>query len=211
MPAPRRCARTFRPPNRGELAGLLWRKGRKKEAVAAARFVRQLWPQKPRWFADGYAIWVLQQAGLRDEAAAYAAQLLKDLPETNSHRGLVLAAVGRFGDALPYLERSGLMTQWSLFWAPMWDPFRDDPRFLQLLAKLGCAEEYKIARETLARMLKEQAAGGGGRKTGDGEQAAAPKNDRRETLNAQRLTLNVQWGNRPSLVGRPTIEPSVEC
>ena len=40
----------------------------------------------------------------------------------------------------------------------MWDPWRDDPRFQQLMVKLGCVAEYKVARETLARMLKEQAA-----------------------------------------------------
>ena len=145
------------PPSRGDLASLLWQKGRKEEALTAARAVCQLWPQKPRWFADSNAIWVLQQAGQRDEAARYADQLLQNLPETNSHRGLVLAALEKFGEALPYLERSGVMSQRSLFWAPMWDPFRKDPQFAQLLVKLGCVEQYKVARETLTRMKKEGA------------------------------------------------------
>jgi len=38
----------------------------------------------------------------------------------------------------------------------MFDPYRDDPRFLQLLVKLNCVEEHKVARGTWARMLKEQ-------------------------------------------------------
>jgi hypothetical protein len=41
----------------------------------------------------------------------------------------------------------------------MWDPSRDDPRFQQLMVKLGCVEEYKVARVTLARMLKDLPAG----------------------------------------------------
>jgi hypothetical protein len=38
----------------------------------------------------------------------------------------------------------------------MWDPWREDPRFEQLMAHLGRAEEYKVARATLARMQQEQ-------------------------------------------------------
>ena len=38
----------------------------------------------------------------------------------------------------------------------IWDDVRDDPRFHRLLAKLGCAAEYRVGRETLARLLKER-------------------------------------------------------
>jgi hypothetical protein len=38
----------------------------------------------------------------------------------------------------------------------MFDPYRDDPRFQQILVKLNCVEEYKVARATLTRLLKEQ-------------------------------------------------------
>jgi tetratricopeptide (TPR) repeat protein len=140
------------PPERGVLAMAAWRHGRRDDALSAARLVRQLWPQPPRWFADVDAIWILGQAGLRDEANAHAMQLLKELPAANSHRGLVLAALGRFDEALPHLERSGVMTRRNLFWDPVFDRFRDDPRFPQLMVKLGCAVEYKTARETLQRM-----------------------------------------------------------
>ncbi len=146
------------PPNRGNDVVLLWQKGRKEEAVAVARSVRVLWPKKPRWFADANAIWVLQQAGLQRDAADYAGQLLKELPATSSHRGLVLAALGRFEEAVPHLERASVMTDRNLFWAPMWDPFRETPRFQQLLAKIGCVEEYKVARATLVRLQRESAA-----------------------------------------------------
>ena len=46
----------------------------------------------------------------------------------------------------------------SLYWAPMWDSLRDDVQFQRWLVTIGCAAEYKVARETQARMLKEQAA-----------------------------------------------------
>jgi serine/threonine-protein kinase len=144
------------PPSQGALASILWQKGRKDDAVEAARTIRRLWPQPPRWFADADAIWVLNQAGLHEEAADYAAQLLKELPATNSHRGLLLSALGRFAEAIPYLERAGVMSRRNLFWDPLFDPFRNDPRFAQLMAKLGWAAEYKVARETLARLQGNQ-------------------------------------------------------
>jgi uncharacterized protein YjiS (DUF1127 family) len=43
-----------------------------------------------------------------------------------------------------------------LYLDTMFDPYREDPHFQQLLVKLNCVEEYKRARETLARMLQEQ-------------------------------------------------------
>ena len=45
-----------------------------------------------------------------------------------------------------------------LYWEPMFDPIRDDPRFQQLMMKLGREAEYRVACETLARMVQEQAA-----------------------------------------------------
>ena len=74
-------------------------------------------------------------------------------------RGYVLCAMGNFEEGLAGLENAPTVVQGRLDWLPMLDPVRETPRFQQLLVKLGCAEEYKVARTTLARMLKEQAAG----------------------------------------------------
>jgi hypothetical protein len=44
-----------------------------------------------------------------------------------------------------------------VYWHPMWNPWRNNPRFVQMIAKFGRTEEYKTARETLARMQLERA------------------------------------------------------
>jgi hypothetical protein len=67
--------------------------------------------------------------------------------------------MGNFEEGLAGLENAPTVVQGRLYWLPMLDPVCDTPEFRQLLVKLGCAEKYKVARETLARMLKEQAAG----------------------------------------------------
>ncbi len=139
--------------------------GRRDEAVAAARVVERNPGQRPRWNSDSIAIRVLIQAGLRSEAEDYAARLFAAWPPDSPMRGLVLGALGRFDEALPFLERTNGAMKTDLYWDPMWDPWRDDPRFLQLMVKLNCADHYRVARATLARMLKEpksrNPAGGG--------------------------------------------------
>ncbi len=144
--------------NLGNRARILAALGRQDEAVATARMIGKDFQKGPRRDADVSAIWVLRQAGLQAEAAAYVENYFKALPEQSPQRGFVFGALGRFEEAQPFLEKAATVTRRRLFWDAMWDPYRDDPRFHQLLAKLGCAEEYKVARETLARMLKEQAA-----------------------------------------------------
>ena len=70
----------------------------------------------------------------------------------------MLGALGRFEEASPFLAHSPSPTSRELFWNKIWDPWRDDPRFTQLISKRGHTAEYKVARETLARMLKEREA-----------------------------------------------------
>ncbi|MSU51487.1 MAG: TIR domain-containing protein, partial [Opitutus sp.] len=108
-------------PNLGHQARLLFALGRKPEAIETARLVRQHRERTPRRDADSLSIWVLCQAGLRDEAAAHADEYLKTLPETSQQRGFVLGALGRFDEALPYLEQTPPVVWRRLFWDPMWD------------------------------------------------------------------------------------------
>jgi len=68
--------------------------------------------------------------------------------------------LGREAEAYPLLEKIPTIFWQQLYWEPVFDHVRDTPRFHQLLEKLGCAAEYQVARETLARMLKE---GGNGK------------------------------------------------
>jgi tetratricopeptide (TPR) repeat protein len=143
-------------PNLGERAMMLVALGRTTEAIEVARSVRQNSSSWPRWTADADAVWVLRRCSLQQEGDDDATQLLQTLPEKSYVRGFVLANAGRLAEALPYLERTPVVFRRNLFWSQNWDEWRDDPRFLQLMVKLGCANEYKVARQTLSRMLKEQ-------------------------------------------------------
>ena len=108
----------------------------------------------------GIVEWVfhLREAKLEAESEALAKQLLSHYgPDTYIH-ALVLMARGRTEEALPLLKPFPPGSQDRLYWSPMFDPVREDPRFLRKVEELGVAAEYKVARETLARMIKEQAA-----------------------------------------------------
>jgi TolB-like protein/Tfp pilus assembly protein PilF len=142
-------------PNRADQAVILLGLGLTSEAVEAARLILQRPDKEPRWQADSDAIWVLRQAGREKEAADHAAHLLEKWPAENYNRGFVLGALGRFEEALPYLERTLVVPVRGLFWDAMWDPFRDDPRFTQLLTKLGRLDDYRVARATLRRLINE--------------------------------------------------------
>ncbi len=141
-------------PSFGYRARALLALGRREEAIETARLIRTHLTKKPRREADASAIWVLREAGLPQEAAAYGEELYKTLPDTSHQRGFALGALGRFDEALPYLEETPQSHLRRLYWDSIWDPWRNDPRFKQLSEKLGCVEEYKLARETLARMTK---------------------------------------------------------
>ncbi|HUG10272.1 MAG TPA: tetratricopeptide repeat protein [Opitutaceae bacterium] len=127
----------------------LWQSGRSDEAVTAARAVRQTWPRQPRWQADAHAIWVLRQAGLTTEAAAHADAVLAGLPAQTYQRGFVLAALGRFDEALPYLEGTTTLARDAVSSLVIFDPWRDDPRFAALIEKLHWTEQYARAREAM--------------------------------------------------------------
>jgi tetratricopeptide (TPR) repeat protein len=136
----------------------LWRLGRRDDAIAAARAVGRDLTAQPRWGADFYAIYVLRQAGLQTEAEGYAERALANVPKDDYRYATTLVALGRGKEALTYLRTWPVSGLGSVYWHPMWDPLREDPQFRQWLVTIGCAAEYKVARETQARMLKEQAA-----------------------------------------------------
>ncbi len=130
--------------------------GRMKDSVAAARIVEQeeLWWM--RWWGSEEALYVLAQTGLENEAAILCEKWREKLEPDSTLHGPMLRALDRFDEALPYLERTPPSLFSRFFYLPIWDGVRDDPRFGQLIAKLGCEAEYRTGRETLARMLRER-------------------------------------------------------
>lgn len=137
----------------------LWKLGRRDEAIATARAVGRDLTAQPRWNADPQAIYVLRLAGLQSEVEAYADRALANVPKDDVRYGMTLVALGRGKEALSYLRTLNASTLTILYWAPMWDSLRDDVQFQRWLVTIGRGAEYQVARETLARMLKEQAAG----------------------------------------------------
>ncbi len=132
--------------------------GRRDEALVAARAVVAYQSPELRWVSDAEAVYVLRALGHEAEAVAHVETLLPRMPADSYLRGLALLALDRWDEAVPYLERTPRGMQSLFFWNPVWDRWRDDPRFLHLMEKIGGMAEYKVARETLARMVKEQEA-----------------------------------------------------
>ena len=132
--------------------------GRKEEAVAAARLVRQETSLWMGWWAGEETLSVLHQAGATDETSRLFHEWQASLPPDNPMYGPMLHALGDFDRALPFLEQTSPAYFSRFHYQTIWDDVRDDPRFHQLLGKLGCETEYRVGRETLARMLRERAA-----------------------------------------------------
>ena len=152
-------ARALRPtvhaPLEGARAMALLGLGRKDEAVATARLVLQEKSFALRWWAGEEALFVLRQGGAPGEAEEILRRWQGSLlPDDISH-GPMLHALGRFEEALPFLEHTPPTFFARFHFQVIWDDVRDDPRFLRLIARLGCEAEYRTGRETLARMLQE--------------------------------------------------------
>ena len=145
-------------PNRGEQARLALQLGRRDEAIAAAKWLRDNPNLYPRWQLDSAAIRVLWRLGEQAQALGYAEELFKKFPPEHYQRGFVLGAMDRFEEALPYLEHTPAQPVRYLYWDESWDKWRDDPRFQRLMEKLGRTEEYNTARASIARLLQEQPA-----------------------------------------------------
>ena len=61
----------------------------------------------------------------------------------------MLAALGRFDEALPYLERTSTLALDPFASLVIFDPWRDDPRFTALIEKLHWTAQYARAREAM--------------------------------------------------------------
>lgn len=144
----------------GNRAFLLLAVGRKDEAVALARTVLNNPQFQPRWWLDAHALYVLRRAGFAVEARADADRLRATLSPRSQLHAPILAALGRPHEALEMLTANGVSSTSisNLFYWELWDEARADPGFPALITKLGFEAEYRLARETLARMLKESEA-----------------------------------------------------
>ena len=85
-------------PNLGERVLPLLALGRQAEAIEVGADYAPGGDAAAAVEFDAYAIWALERAGLKQEAADYAAEIIK-LPEENYARGFALAALGRFAEA----------------------------------------------------------------------------------------------------------------
>ncbi len=137
----------------GARAFALWSLGRVAEAVAAARVVTRETSWSTRWWAGEEALFILCRAGAVDEAWEQQRRWQAELPPGAPANGPLLHAIGRFDEALPYLEQFPPASYFRLPYHEIWDDVREDPRFEQWLARLGYAAEYRVGRETLSRML----------------------------------------------------------
>ena len=109
-------------------------------------------------FRAAETVQYLREAGCAAESEALAKQLLASVAPDSYLPAMVLAAAGRYDEAIPKLKAFPAGAEDRLYWGSIFDPVRDDPRFIRKIAELPQAEAYKVARETLARMLKEQEA-----------------------------------------------------
>ena len=113
--------------------------------------------RSPRWSLDADAIVALRRAGLDTEAQAHADWARAHFPPDSYHQGMILAALGRHAEAWPYLERMSPPQTRDLFYWTFWDEVRDTPAFAALIDKLGIEDEYRKAREALARIDRRAA------------------------------------------------------
>jgi TolB-like protein/Tfp pilus assembly protein PilF len=140
-----------RPSAAGYRALCLLELGRREEAVDVARQVAAMPTMELRLWADADIIYLLRQTGHEAEAAEHATRILPRFHPDSYQRGAVLAALGRWDEAEPFLERTPVNVQHMFYWSPVWDAWRDDPRFRKLLAKLGCEDAHRLARAAVSR------------------------------------------------------------
>lgn len=144
--------------NRGYAVAIAHELGRKADVLEIARELRRNPTRTPYWWTDAYVVYALRASGEPAEAEEYAHWVMERLRPESYIRGWLLTALGRFEEGLPYLGRAPALAGWNFCAHPMWGPWREDPRFQQVLGQLGYAEQYRVGRETIARMKRELAA-----------------------------------------------------
>jgi TolB-like protein/Tfp pilus assembly protein PilF len=132
--------------------------GRADEAAAVARKVSADSSLNRRIIADAHVVHVLRATGHVAEAEAHATAIMRRMLPDSYQRGVILAALGRWDEAEPFLAQTPTTLRYIYLWDPLWDAWRDDPRFSRLLEKLGSMADYKVARATLERMQREAGA-----------------------------------------------------
>ena len=172
-----------------EIAGLIAQQLQLKLGMSS-RATQVVNPEAHRLVLEGRYFWNLRsEEGFARAETAFKQALVIDPQFAPARAGLALDyvirgqyrvldgiaggledwALGRT-EALPSLEHTPPLTRRLFFGDALFDPWRDDPRFQQLLVKLNCAAEHQVARETLTRMLKEN----GRRIVGGTEQRKLP-------------------------------------
>jgi tetratricopeptide (TPR) repeat protein len=137
----------------GTRAYVLLSLGRTEEAADAARAVTREQSWATRWWAGEEALFVLRAAGAVEEACEQQRRWQAALPVGSPANGPLLHAIGRFDEALPFLEHTPPSIFSRFHYHCIWDDVREDSRFHELLSRLGCKAEYDAARQTLSRML----------------------------------------------------------
>jgi TolB-like protein/Flp pilus assembly protein TadD len=128
--------------------------GRNDEAVAVARRLLAAVPM--RVVEAGYA---LAKCGLTAEAEQAYARLL-EINARGIVKAYVLAALGRWDDCLQALEPDALqasIVDYLYYW-PVFDPIRADPRFLRVIAAVGADTAYARAQAERAAWQRSKGA-----------------------------------------------------
>lgn len=141
-------------PSLSAMAHAAFEMGRTDEAIDLSRQVLTSWPEGPRFTGDQFAVWVLCQTGHEAEAEAYVERILPELPPNSFLQGFLLAAIGRWEEALPNFENTPPSARNWVFENPILDQWRDDPRLLAMFDRWGETERYQKMRTRIAEMRK---------------------------------------------------------
>jgi hypothetical protein len=93
---------------------------------------------------------------LKQEAEALVERISVPLPPDSYRRAFALAAAGRGDEALNRLKTFPPMVMGNFASSPIWDLWREDPRFTRLMADNRYLSDYERGRAAVVRLRKEQ-------------------------------------------------------